>query len=94
VVSSNVFLRGANRSVIKTSKVKETAIKYFNCNNVVGVELENEGSAGSVGSHWERAVLHNEQMTASAFPDSSYSDFTLSLLHDSGWYQVNFNLSE
>ena len=35
---------------------------YFNCPNVVGVEMEDEGGAGSAGSHWERRIVPEDIM--------------------------------
>lgn len=56
------------------------------------MRLEDEGSSGSLGSHWERIVLENEFMTASGISgDAAISNFTLKLLDDSGWYQVNYS---
>lgn len=37
------YIRGAYRYVIKTPKVLEMAKKYFNCSNIKGVELEDQG---------------------------------------------------
>ena len=94
VFADNVFIRGAYRKILKSPKVLETAKNYFNCSTIVGVELENKGGTKSAGSHWKRTILHNELMTASSIPDASYSVFTLSLLQDTGWYQVDFDLAE
>ena len=94
VFANNVLLRGASRQVLKSPKVLETARNYFQCSTISGVEIENEGGSGSAGAHWERTILHNEQMTASSIADASYSVFTLSLLQDSGWYQVDMSLAE
>lgn len=50
--------------------------------------MENEGGSGSAGSHWERAVIENEYMTATAIShDAVITDFTFALLEDSGWYE-------
>lgn len=88
------FIRGEDRIFIKTPKVKEVAAKYFNCSSVSGVELENEGTSGSAGAHWERVLLFNEMMTASSFDYSSFSEFSFALLIDSGWYEVDLSLAE
>jgi hypothetical protein len=93
VFANNVPLRGANRQILKSPKVLETAKNYFKCPTMVGVELENDGGNGSAEAHWERTILHNELMTASSITDASYSVFTLSLLQDSGLYQVDFDFS-
>ena len=56
--------------------------------------MENEGSTGSSKSHWDRTLLYNEYMTASSMSDSIFSVFTLSLLEDSGWYDVNYEFAD
>jgi len=73
--------------MIVTPKVLATARAHYGCNSLRGVEVENQGSSGSLGSHWERTVLFNEAMTASDIHNPAYSKFTLSLLEDSGWYK-------
>ncbi len=46
--------------MIVLPKVVEYARQYFGCPNITGVELENEGSFGTAGSHWERRILGDE----------------------------------
>ena len=60
---------GIERFYIKTEKVLSFAKKYFACEEIKGVEVENQGTGGSAGS---------------------ISEFTLSLLEDSGWYKANY----
>jgi len=80
------------KPILKTPLVVEAAKKHYNCATLTGMRLEDEGSTQSVGSHWERSVLQNEYMTASAVGrEAVISNFTLSLFQDSGWYQVNFS---
>ena len=67
------------------------AANYFGCPTVNGGTLENEGGSGSAGSHWERVTFGNEGMTASEFPDSVFSIFTLKLMKGTGWYLPNEN---
>jgi hypothetical protein len=43
-----------NVTMIVTPKVLEVATQYYGCDSMVGVELENGGSAGTTASHWER----------------------------------------
>jgi leishmanolysin-like peptidase len=59
--------------------------------SIEGVDLEDEGGSGSLSSHWERSMLHNEMMCASTLPDEAFSDFTLALLEDSGWYKPDYS---
>lgn len=46
--------------MIVLPKVVEYARQYFDCPTLQGVELENEGSAATAGSHWERRILGDE----------------------------------
>ena len=31
--------------------------RYFGCDSLEGVELENQGGPGTAGSHWEKRIL-------------------------------------
>ena len=84
-------IRGKERSIIITHNVVEVAKKYFNCSNIVGVELEDQGGTGSGGSHWEQRILLGEYMGAVIYQEEmAVSEFTLALLEDSGWYKANY----
>ena len=37
--------------------MQEEAKAQFGCNEVIGVELENQGGIGTAGAHWEHRVL-------------------------------------
>ena len=77
------------KKFIKTKTVVEFAKKYFNCNTIDGVELENQNKFNH--SHWEARILLGEYMTSSPYtPEQAISEFTLALLKDSGWYEVNY----
>ena len=79
------------RYYIKTPKVVEFAKKYYGCNDIQGVEVENQGTGGSAGSHWEGRILLGEYMTAENYEDEVViSEFTLALLEDSGWFKANY----
>lgn len=73
------------------SKVTE----YFGCTGI-GMPLENDGGSGSVSAHWEEQVLRDELATPIfGSEDTSYlSNLTLALLQDSGFYTVNYSISE
>ena len=36
---------------------KEEVRKHFNCSTLEGAELEDQGSSGTAGSHWEKRVF-------------------------------------
>ena len=31
--------------------------RYFGCESLVGVQLEDQGGSGTAGSHWEKRIL-------------------------------------
>ena len=84
-------LRGVERTIVKTPKVIEVAKKYFNCENIKGVELEDQGGQGSTLSHWEQRVLLGDYMGAVIYQEEmAVSELTLALLEDTGWYKANY----
>ena len=84
-------VRGYQRTHIKTKKVVETAKKYFNCDNIIGIELEDQGMGGSALSHWDQRILLGDYMGAVIYQEEMVvSEFTLALLEDSGFYKANY----
>ena len=80
-----------NRLYLKGNKLLEVAKKYFNCENIEGVELENQGGNGTAGSHWEARILLGEYMNGYAYTEEQViSEFTLAVLEDSGYYKPNY----
>jgi len=79
---------------IRTHNVLNFAKHYFGCNSMSGVALENSGGSGTAGSHWERSELGDEAMTGADINEPSYSLFTIILLHDSGWYNVDVSMAD
>ena len=85
------YIRGAYRYVIKTPKVIEVAKKYFNCSDIKGVELEDQGGDGTAFSHWEQRILLGDYMGGVIYQEEmTISEITLALLEDSGWYKPNY----
>ena len=77
---------GIQRTYVKSPKVVQTARKYFNCDKIDGVELENIG-----GSHWEARILLGEYMNGVMYtPEQVISEFTLAALEDTGFYKANY----
>ena len=56
----SISFRGFQTTILKTPKVVELARKHYGCQTIRGVEMENQGGGGSLGSHFERAILMNE----------------------------------
>ncbi|MBR3672722.1 MAG: hypothetical protein IKN65_00290, partial [Clostridia bacterium] len=82
---------GINRTYIRTPRVVELAKKYYGCEDVKGVGLENQGTGGSALSHWEARLLLGEYMTSEMYQDElAISEFTLALLEDTNWFKANY----
>ena len=93
VISKETDDNGKNRYYIITPKVVELAKKYYNCDSLIGLELENQENINNniPSSHWESRILLGEYMNLDLYtPEVVISDFTLALLEDSGWYKVNY----
>jgi leishmanolysin len=82
-------------SKLITPKVVAYAKSFFNCPTITGVELEEDGAAGSAGSHFDTRIVLNELMTSSnasgryTRTGRRLTKFSLSVLEDSGWYKLN-----
>jgi hypothetical protein len=60
----------------------------------VGVELEDNGGSGTIGSHWEGRTYFTEFMEGTTFGYGSISSISLAALEDTGWYGVNMSHAE
>ena len=83
-------INGVDRRLIITPEVVKRAQKHFGCDRITGVELENQGGAGSAGSHWEARLMLGDYMISTDYDETVISDITLALFEDSGWYKVNY----
>ena len=89
-VYANQTINGVNRKLLTTPEVVKRAQNHFGCDNITGVELENQGGLGSVGSHWEARLMLGDYMISTDYDETVISDITLALFEDSGWYKVNY----
>ena len=82
---------GINRIYLTSPKLLEVAKKYYACDTLEGVELENQGGNGTAGSHWEARILLGEYMNGYAYTEEQViSEFTLAVLEDLGYYKPNY----
>jgi hypothetical protein len=89
-VYANFTVNGENRTMIITPKVVQAARKYYGCDTLEGVELEDQGGSGSAWNHWEQRVMAGDFMISQSYEENSISPMTLALMEDSGWYNVNY----
>lgn len=60
-----------------------------------GVELEDDGGIGTMGSHLEARIYQRDLMTGYVIYDGTYiSEVTLQMLYASGFYKVDMSLAE
>ena len=85
---------GTFKYLIRSPLVLAHAREHFGCSTMQGVPVEDGGGSGSAGSHWEKVVLGNEVMVANQVANPVVSKFTLKLMEDSGWYQINYDMAE
>ena len=79
-----------NRLYATGTNVVNRAKAYFNCQNLTGVELDDD-SGDEHMLHWSARILLGDYMIAELYyPDQAISEITLALLEDLGWYKVNY----
>ena len=69
---------------------------HFNCPNLYGAKLEDEGFRGTVGSHWDSRWFQGEIMdgaTDGTISQNAFSRLTMALLEDTGWYVANWDMA-
>ncbi|KRZ74122.1 Leishmanolysin-like peptidase [Trichinella papuae] len=98
VVRSDWLVRSGvvNHTVhlLVTPRVKLEVQRHFNCSQLEGAELENQGTVGTVFGHWEKRLFENEAMTGTHTQNPVYSRLTLALMEDTGWYRANYSAAE
>ncbi|CAH8587042.1 unnamed protein product [Schistosoma curassoni] len=67
-----------------TPAMLEEARKHFNCPNLDGVDIENEGGQGTFGTHFEKRVVGDETMAGVTGVKTVMSRLTLAFFTDSG----------
>ena len=83
-------INGIERTLFTGKNVIKYAKRHFGCDDIEGVELENQGGEGSVGSHWEARIMLGDYMISTDYQEIVISEISLALLEDSGWYGVNY----
>lgn len=91
---SAVTLNGIKTRQMQGKKLVEWGKKHFACDSFDGVLMEDGGSSSSLGSHLEKLFYGNEIMTSKFTAVSVLSAFTLKLMEDSEYYQVDYSYAE
>lgn len=81
-------------SMIITKRVRDEVRAHFNCSELEGAELEDQGGDGTALTHWEKRVFEHEAMTGTHTHNPVISRVTLALMHDTGWYVPDYSMAE
>ena len=90
----NVTINSTIFSALAFPDLVSFAKSYYGCNDITGVPLENGGGSGSASSHWELLFLPNELMSPQVMNYMKITDFTLSLLRLTSWYDITDNAAQ
>jgi len=94
--------KGKTFTIIHTPNAHKYALKRFGVETFSfsqqscpsGIEFEDGGGSGTRGSHPEGRVFFGEVMVGLTTGESVISDLTMSLLADTGWYDVNYSYAK
>ncbi|CUG00210.1 major surface protease, GP63, putative [Bodo saltans] len=76
-------------------RVVAAARAYFNCSTLAGVEIEDQGGAGTSGVHWEKRILGQEYIAGVLSTSATYiSSLTLAYFEDTGHYTANYAFAQ
>jgi len=87
-------LDGIKTSVINAEPLTSKLRAHFGCSTLKGAYMENTGSSGTAGSHFERRQFAYEAMTSGLIAQMQMSEFTLALLESTGWYVPDYSYAD
>ena len=91
----NATKRGKTVTMLASENVIARSRASFGCSSLQGLELEDTGGDGTEFSHWAARVMYNELMNPRELVlEPVYSDLTLALLQDSGWYLPDYSYGQ
>ena len=56
-IQTSYIQGGRNVTAIITPQVQSAVREHFACDNMIGAEIEDDGGAGTSGSHWEQRLF-------------------------------------
>lgn len=65
-VLKKVMKRGKETHILDLPRLTKLARDYFGCDSIEGVEMENQGGSGSLGSHFEHRMVREDLMVSHA----------------------------
>ncbi|CAD8047317.1 unnamed protein product [Paramecium sonneborni] len=84
------YYKQNNITYLSTPRLINFARFYFNCSQLKGIQMEDNGGPGTSDYHFERLLVYNELMTGSQLTGNLLiTDFTFQLLQDTGFYRLS-----
>jgi hypothetical protein len=90
----SVTLNGEVKTVLAVEPLVSKLRTHFGCSTLIGAFLEDEGGAGTAGSHFERRHFLYDHMTSGVIHGRRVSEFSLAVLEGSGWYVPDYKFAE
>lgn len=94
ITRKNWMIRGGYMertfNMMVTPRVIKEVRDHFNCSELEGAELEDQGGDGTALTHWEKRVFENEAMTGTHTQNSVFSRITFAMMEDTGWYRADY----
>ena len=93
IPQSEVFEKKSDRYYLVANKTLAYAREFFDCPELEGLPLEDNGGPGSRGNHFERSLFFDEVMTPNEpWFQPRISVFSLKVIEDSGWFLPDYSL--
>ena len=104
-IKENIMILDQARTLLSSTKVLSMAKRHFGCENIIGIELENQEydwkdnqirienrdtPMDKFGNHWDARIMLTDYMAGTLYDESVISEITLALFEDSGYYKVNY----
>ncbi|KEG08395.1 surface protease GP63 [Trypanosoma grayi] len=80
-------------TVVSSRKTKQMTQLHYNCSTTPGMELEDEDSDETSGSHWERRNAKDELMTGMSGA-GYYTALTMAAFEDMQFFKANWGMEE
>jgi hypothetical protein len=91
---TSATLAGLTATVVVAEPLQTKLKEHFGCSSIKGAYMENSGSSGTYGSHFERRQFANEIMTSGLIHDMQMSELSLAALESTGWYAVDYTYAD